>query len=348
MNGTHVVVENLLPAAPTVFNGSRNCPGTVTLTASSSPDAVIDWYVAIDAASSVYTGTSYTTPEIDESTTYYVQARMTSTGCLSERKPVLAEVITVGCCTAPGSTVTFAEFTPCTYAVTGDAWYLTDTRESAYNNEQTYKVKKLADGHIWMVQDMKFGDKCGTKTTFAGSSSDQTSSKLTTISGYIYGDCTNATNSDTPSNRGYLYDWAGAIQKSGAYYGSSLNVGCSGTATGTTGTNPGSCRGICPVGWHIPTGASSGEYQALHNAFGNCSTRNDDCWDASSAWEGVLGGACNERGSFIYQGQIYYLTSTYLNSDRVYLLYSGSGYFAPGTDSHYKNAGGAVRCVMNY
>jgi hypothetical protein len=42
-------------------------------------------------------------------------------------------------CHAPGATgVTFAEFNPCVSALTGDVWYLTDTRES--NNIQTYKV----------------------------------------------------------------------------------------------------------------------------------------------------------------------------------------------------------------
>ncbi|MDR3184484.1 MAG: fibrobacter succinogenes major paralogous domain-containing protein [Prevotellaceae bacterium] len=134
---------------------------------------------------------------------------------------------------------------------------------------------------------------------------------LTSIPGYQYGDCMNATNSSTPA-RGYLYDWAGAIQKAGAYFGSSSDVGCSGVGSGTSGTNPGACQGICPEGWHIPTGDySNGEYQALHTAIGGCVTTNDDCWDASSAWEGVYGGYYSPNGALYDQGSCaYYGSST--------------------------------------
>jgi hypothetical protein len=73
--------------------------------------------------------------------------------------------------------VPFPAFNPCN-AVTDDYWYLTDARES--NNVQTYKVKKMADGHIWMVQDMKFGDKCN-KTTFIGSKDKDQKDSVTTL-----------------------------------------------------------------------------------------------------------------------------------------------------------------------
>jgi uncharacterized protein (TIGR02145 family) len=239
--------------------------------------------------------------------------------------------------------VNFTAFDPCPDAAVGTVWYLTDTREAA--NPQTYKVKKLADGHIWMVQDMKFGDLCG--TTFAGSSSNQTG-HVSSIGTY-YGDCTAATNTSTPSNRGYLYDWAAAINKSGAYYGSSSNVGCSGTANGSDGTKPGACQGICPAGWHIPTGATDGEFNALHNAAGGCSTNNDDCWDSAAAWEGVYGGYTSNSGSLNLQGiDAYCWSSTYYDSIHANTLYFGSGGASPGTNRNYKYTGRTVRCLRNY
>jgi uncharacterized protein (TIGR02145 family) len=353
MNGTHVVVENLLPAAPTVFNGSRNCPGTVTLTASSSPAAVIDWYVTVDAASSVHTGTSYTTPEIDESTTFYVQARFENTGCLSERVPVLATVITENCCHAPGTTVNFTTFNPCA-AAAGATWALVDTREANLNpaNPQTYTAKKMADGHIWLVQDLKFGNLCG--ITFSGSSGGNQTGKVSNAPGTYYGDCTAATNTSTPSARGYMYDWAAAINKSGAYYGSSSNVGCSGTLTGATGTVPGACQGICPAGWHIPTGGSSGEFKALHNAQG-CATNNDNCWDASSAWQGTYNGWTASNGSLVDGGSYgFYWSSTYGSANNAYMLAYRSNktmvdvYNGSDCCNGYKYYGWGVRCVMNY
>jgi hypothetical protein len=76
------------------------------------------------------------------------------------------------------------------------------------DNQRTYKVKKLADGHIWMVQDMKFGNQCG--TAFIGSSADDQTGHVSDIGTY-FGDCTTLTDGSTPANRGYLYDWAAAI-----------------------------------------------------------------------------------------------------------------------------------------
>jgi uncharacterized protein (TIGR02145 family) len=132
-------------------------------------------------------------------------------------------------------------------------------------------------------------------------------------------------------------------------------VGCSGTATGETGTNPNACQGICPVGWHIPTGGSDGEYQALHDTMtiaNSCSSY--DCWNASSAWEGVFGGYCPSGGSPNGGGgdNANYWSSTIFppgkNSGHAYNLYFYSTGVYPGTGSYYKNTGFSVRCVKNY
>jgi uncharacterized protein (TIGR02145 family) len=175
MSGTRMVAENPLPAL-TVNGNSRNCPGTVTLTASSSPGAVIEWYVAIDAASSVHTGASYTTPEIATSTTYYVQARNESTGCSSERKPVVAEVITEGCCPYTGSDLLNNLTHLCRQRPGGaQNWeaYITDSRDS-----KIYRIVKMPDNKWWLAQNVKYAsvgksisgcteDQCGRAYTCA-------------------------------------------------------------------------------------------------------------------------------------------------------------------------------------
>jgi uncharacterized protein (TIGR02145 family) len=81
---------NPLPAAPTGVNNARCGAGTLTLSASSS-GAVIEWYDAASGGTSLYTGNSYT-PSITESTTYYAQARIAATGCVSARTAVLATI----------------------------------------------------------------------------------------------------------------------------------------------------------------------------------------------------------------------------------------------------------------
>jgi uncharacterized protein (TIGR02145 family) len=267
-----------------------------------------------------------------KSVTVYATVPSSGVNCVSATS---GEVLFVEGGTAPGATVNFTAFNPCSAAVPDPAttWTLQDTRESG--NNQSYKVRKMDDGHIWMVQDMKFGDKCN-KTSFTGSTSDQTGSNLTSISGYTYGDCRNTTQ----SGAGYLYDWAGAIQKAGAYYGSSSDVGCSGTAAGTSGTVPGACQGICPVGWHVPTGGSAGEFQALYNA-------GSSSWN--SGWEGVLGGYCLGNGSLRDSGSASnYSTSTYSTQYYAYYLYLFGTTATPSNMNNNKDYGRSVRCVRNF
>jgi uncharacterized protein (TIGR02145 family) len=271
--------------------------------------------------------------------TYTAQTVPSSAFCLAEMRGRFPVAIISGT-TAPGSTVDFTAFAPCSAEAVGTTWHLIDKRESS--NNQTDKVRKMHDVRIWMVQDLRFGNLCG--TGFSAPSYDQIG--LVSNSGTYYGDCTARTNGSTPGNRGYLYAWAAAVNKSGAHYGGSYQ-GCSGT-----GATANTCQGICPAGWHIPTGSTTGEFYALHNAPGrNCSTSNDDCWDANSAWEGVYGGDCDSNGAIYEQGRwgLYWSSTTmsndYLSADRVCF---GSTATTPSACPHAKNSGRQVRCIRNY
>lgn len=79
-------------AAPTVVptNAARCGPGTVMLSAASSSDATIRWYTTPSGGTSFHTGTSYTTPSLTSTTTYYVDGQNAcGTG---ERVPITATV----------------------------------------------------------------------------------------------------------------------------------------------------------------------------------------------------------------------------------------------------------------
>jgi uncharacterized protein (TIGR02145 family) len=339
--GAPGIMNCIALASFTVLPAPPQCPGTVTLSAS-SPGAIIEWYADAAATATLHTGATYTTPEILTSTTYYVQARIEHTSCLSERVPVLAEVITdtEACCSAPGSTVSFATFIPCPDATVGATWTLRDTREP--NNVQMYKVKKMTDGNIWMVQDLKFGDKCD-KETFKGSSgSDQTGNVTTLENMTYYGDCRNSPT----QGAGYLYDWAAAMNQSGAYLGGRTDIGCSGT-----GTAANVCQGICPDGWHIPTGDNNGELRQLMNSPNFCANKND-CWLQDSAWEGIPGGTYAMRNpGFWGTGWHFMKTSTSCNAHDAYHWIVGRGGsvqypFCQGEP--YREDAAQVRCIRNY
>ncbi len=80
-------IINSVPAPPSVSNSSRCGIGTVDLTASSLEQ--IYWYSAATGGSLLIIGTSYTTPSISATTTYYVE---TGNVCRSSRIAVQAIV----------------------------------------------------------------------------------------------------------------------------------------------------------------------------------------------------------------------------------------------------------------
>jgi uncharacterized protein (TIGR02145 family) len=129
--------------------------------------------------------------------------------------------------------------------------------------------------------------------------------------------------------------------KADAYYGSSNNVGCS-------GSDYSACQGICPVGWHVPTGAVGGEILALFDATGGCVTSNDDCWNDASDWEGVRGGSVSPNGALDLPGKGYYWSSTFFNYNNAYDLYFDPTLTTPATGGGAKRRGRAVRCLRNY
>jgi uncharacterized protein (TIGR02145 family) len=220
------------PASRTVCRGNR-----VQFAVQSSTASSYQWRFNGNVLSGA-TLSAYTSPAITANGTY---SAVVSNRCGSATtQDVLIDV--------NATSTNFTAFNPTGGEPIGTTWCLVDTRES--NNNQTYTVRKMPDNRIWMVQDMKFGYKC-TKTTMTPSTTNtgnQTSSKLTNISGYSYGDCMSSTYTNASPASGYLYDFAAAVQKAGAYARSGTTITCAGSDQPSL-----TCRGICPFGWHIPS-----------------------------------------------------------------------------------------------
>ena len=233
-----------------------------------------------------------------------------------------------GCCDAPGTTSSFKTFNPCAASPVNSVWMLKDYRES--NNIQTYKVKYMADGRYWMVQNLKFGKGCD-KTTFTGSNADR---KDIVAAGY-YGDCRNNGKGD------YLYDWAAAVNQSKAYYGSTY-IGCSGT-----GAAANKCQGICPDGWHVPTG---NEFEDANNKFkSSYKCTNITCWNHTSAWEAKYSGYTGNTGTLSSVGNnAYYWHSSRNSNSQAHALFLSNSKNLTVKGNANKNLGFSVRCVRNY
>jgi len=84
------------PAAPTGVNGSRMLAGTVSLSATPPSGSTVDWY-ANSIGGNVLSGglgvTTYTTPSISSTTTYYAQARNTTSGCVSSSRTAVVATV---------------------------------------------------------------------------------------------------------------------------------------------------------------------------------------------------------------------------------------------------------------
>ena len=90
------VTINTLPSAPTASSTSRCGEGAVTITASANAGETTDWFAASSGGSALAqtTGT-FTTPTLISTTTYYVEARNTTTGCVStNRTEAIVTIIT--------------------------------------------------------------------------------------------------------------------------------------------------------------------------------------------------------------------------------------------------------------
>ncbi|MGB5667577.1 MAG: gliding motility-associated C-terminal domain-containing protein, partial [Maribacter sp.] len=84
---TVTAIPNITGTTP----GTKCGPGTVTLGATASA-GTLNWYAALTGGASLGTGTSFTTPSIASTTTYYVDA--TQNGCTTiSRREVIATVI---------------------------------------------------------------------------------------------------------------------------------------------------------------------------------------------------------------------------------------------------------------
>ena len=86
LNATSDTALVLKPSVVTVTNGQRCAPGTVGLSATGS-DGTLNWYAASSGGSSLGSGSSFTTPSIPSTTTYYVE---------TEAKPDINGIIGTG------------------------------------------------------------------------------------------------------------------------------------------------------------------------------------------------------------------------------------------------------------
>ncbi len=110
------VTVNPIPAAP-IASDLTICSGnTATLTANGSTGSY-EWYAAASGGTSLFTGASFTTPNLTSTTAYYVQT--TVNGCTSTRTPVSVTVNPIPSVTS-GASAIICNNIPQSYTITSD------------------------------------------------------------------------------------------------------------------------------------------------------------------------------------------------------------------------------------
>ncbi len=204
---------------------------------------------------------------------------------------------------------------------------LVDSRDG-----QTYRIRLLADGHWWMVENLRFGN-CSDAATYKNYS---TKSIQNLIANGYYGVC----RVSTLDNGSHLYNWQGAMNHPNARHNTTSNP-----AGNTNNNSPTQWQGICPEGWHLPSGGNAGEFQKLYTAYGNRTF----IYPGYCHFEGALAGRVNgSNGNIDEKGRGCYWSSTIINSSIVYALNTYSNSIQPSYNSAGKSNGFTVRCVKNY
>jgi len=214
---------------------------------------------------------------------------------------------------------------------TNTAFQLIDSRDG-----EVYSIAKLADGNCWLLDNLRL-DLTTTRnltTTNTNIISDWTApTDIDTWSATYSAPKINASSKNTVGAGGY------ESGKYGVYY--NFCAATAGTYCSTEDASPESAaQDICPFGWRLPTGGSSGEYQALYTAYDN------NYAALVNALHTPLSGYVEHFGSLDDQGSYgWFWSSTHDSAYYMFDLRVDTAYVVPQS-SIYRGYGFSVRCVL--
>ena len=209
-------------------------------------------------------------------------------------------------------------FNKSSLANVGDSATLIDARDG-----EKYTVKKLADGNVWMTQNLRIIDKT---ISSADSNLPEGETWIIPASSASGFSAQNTSNAYLDSTYGGYY----------TFYTATAGWG---TDSVTSGNAP---KDICPKGWRLPTGlsltgTSVNEFKTLYDNYNSSSLMRGDPGFVLSGdvYEGLVSG----QGS-----KGFYWSSSVANADYAYYLQLNSSNVYPSF-GQIKYDGFAVRCV---
>ena len=227
---------------------------------------------------------------------------------------------------------------------------VTDARDG-----ETYKVQQLSDGNCWMLDNLRLDPTAVSLTDLQGN----TNASNQTLTYFKNGGGTTSDQYATAgvANWSYSYSaprinasykdttttsYGSGSGKIGVYYNycaASAGSYCYGNGTSAGIPSGNATEDICPAGWRMPTGGSSGEYQALYTAY------NSDVTSFKNALSTPLSGDFYNSSAYGQGDYGYFWSSTRYSYNYMYSLcvYDSDVYPA---DYYVRNDGNSVRCVL--
>ena len=237
---------------------------------------------------------------------------------------------------------------------TATATTVVDNRD----NEE-YLIQRLVDGKCWMLDNLRLD--LTNSTILNGLTTSNThvdSASLTSLksgnrsagnqyasSGFVKWDSSSSSNAydQAKANADYkdttTTSYGDGSGKIGVYYNycaASAGSYCydSGAGTGNASYD------LCPAGWRMPTGGSSGEYKALYTDYSSNPT------NFRNALSTPLSGNINNGSTYNQGTNGFFLSSTYYGSSNMYYLLVNSNTVSP-TYTSGRGSGNSVRCIID-
>ena len=200
-----------------------------------------------------------------------------------------------------------------------------------------YTIQRLLDGKCWMMENLDLG-RTGITTDLTSANTNL----ATTVTASTFNSWKKDSGTGT-YDAGELVSVSGTDSTSGTPYGTLYNyyAASAGTISGSSNTSNASYD-ICPAGWRLPTGGSSGEFKALYTQYNSNALMRAPITENGAAF--ALAGyfvnaAPANQGSYGY-----YWSSTRFNVPYMYYLSLSTSNVYPANNL-YRYYGYAIRCV---
>ena len=226
---------------------------------------------------------------------------------------------------------------------TSEIKYVYDNRDN-----QVYAIKRLDDGNCWMLNNLNLGEK--TLTTDLTSANTNLSN---TISASTFNSWIKALSQwEQTYDNGSLYPIGLNDYEAGTNYGTLYNyyAASAGTISGSSNGNNASYD-ICPAGWRLPTGGSSGEIETLYenNSYNTVAKMQTPAEQNGAAFSSP--GIISETHFYDKNMRGNYWTSkvTDNHSMNTVFIYGVNSYYTSGVypeGSYSRSSHDSIRCIM--